>query len=95
MATLKVGIREFRDNLASYLLQSDSPVAITRHGDTVGFYLPVRRKRTEAEKEAFMEAGRRVDEMMAAAGVTEDEIMQDYWKLKAERRKRRAKDAAA
>ena len=44
METLKVGIREFRDKLASYLLESDVPVAITRHGDTVGYYIPARRK---------------------------------------------------
>ena len=87
MATIKVGIREFRDNLANYVLQTESPIAITRHGDTVGFYLPVRRKRTDAEREAFREAGRLVDEMMAAAGVTENDIMADFWKLKAESRK--------
>jgi hypothetical protein len=34
METLKVGIREFRDKLASYLLETDVPVAITRHWDT-------------------------------------------------------------
>jgi hypothetical protein len=39
METLKVGIREFRDKLASYLLESDVPVAITRHGDTVGVFI--------------------------------------------------------
>ena len=36
METLKVGIREFREKLASYLLESNKPLAITRHGDTVG-----------------------------------------------------------
>ena len=50
MGLLKVGIREFRENLANYLLQSDKPVAITRHGDTVGYYLPARRKRSDAER---------------------------------------------
>ncbi len=49
MATSKVGIREFRDNLSSYLLESESPVAITRHGDTVGYYIPARRKRSDSE----------------------------------------------
>jgi PHD/YefM family antitoxin component YafN of YafNO toxin-antitoxin module len=34
MATQSVGIREFRDKLATYLLESDGPLAITRHGDT-------------------------------------------------------------
>jgi hypothetical protein len=36
METVKIGIPEFRDNLASYL-ESDQPVAVTRHGQTLGF----------------------------------------------------------
>ena len=40
MEALKVGMREFRDKLATYLLESESPVAITRHGDTVGYFIP-------------------------------------------------------
>ena len=46
METLKVGIREFRNKLASYLLESDVSVAITRHGDTVGYLLHPRTTRT-------------------------------------------------
>jgi len=42
METLKVGIRESREKLASYLLHSDKPLALTRHGDTVGYYPPAR-----------------------------------------------------
>ncbi len=34
MEPITVGIREFRENLATYLLESEAPVAITRHGDT-------------------------------------------------------------
>ena len=49
METLKVGIREFREKLASYLLETEVPVAI-RHGDTIGYYIPARRKRSEAER---------------------------------------------
>ena len=44
MEAVKVGMREFRDKLATYLLESDSPVTITRHGDTVGYFIPARRK---------------------------------------------------
>jgi PHD/YefM family antitoxin component YafN of YafNO toxin-antitoxin module len=87
MATVKVGIREFRDNLSSYLLQSESPVAITRHGDTIGYYIPARRKRTEAEKQALREAAARVRAMMAERGITEDGIVEDFKKFRAEQRK--------
>ena len=78
MGTLKVGIREFREKLATYLLETDQTVAITRHGDTVGYFIPARRKRTDAEKAAFQEAALRLQKEMAAAGVTEDEIIEDF-----------------
>jgi PHD/YefM family antitoxin component YafN of YafNO toxin-antitoxin module len=87
METQKVGIREFRDNLATYLLESDKALAITRHGDTIGYFLPARRKRSEAEKEALREAGERMQRMMEASGVTEDEIIEDFKQLRKSGRK--------
>ena len=87
METLRVGIREFREKLASYLLQSDKPLAITRHGDTVGYYLPARRKRSEAERSALRQAAARLREMLAAEGLTEDEIIADFKRWPAGRRK--------
>jgi antitoxin (DNA-binding transcriptional repressor) of toxin-antitoxin stability system len=87
METQKVGIREFRDKLASYVLESKEPIAITRHGDTVGLYIPVRRKPTDAEWAALEEAHARVQQMMLDAGVTEDELMDDIKRLRAADRK--------
>jgi len=87
MGAQSIGIREFRDNLATYLLESEGPLAITRHGDTIGYYLPTRRKRTEAQKKALEEAAARVHEDMIAAGVTEDEIIVDFQRWKREGRK--------
>ena len=72
MDTPKVGIREFRDKLATYVLESDTPVAITRHGDTVGYFIPARRKRSEAEKAALEEAAERWQRILEAEGITED-----------------------
>lgn len=45
MATQRVGIREFRAGLAEYI-DSDAPIAITRHGQTVGYFIPTRADRT-------------------------------------------------
>lgn len=78
MGTLKIGIREFREKLSTYLLETEDTVAITRHGDTVGYYIPTRRKRTETEKAALKEVASRLQQEMVAAGVTEDEIIQDF-----------------
>jgi PHD/YefM family antitoxin component YafN of YafNO toxin-antitoxin module len=87
METLRVGIREFREKLASYLLESGKPLAITRHGDTVGYYLPARRKRSEAERSALRQAAARLQDMLAAEGITEDEIITDFKRWRAGRRK--------
>ena len=86
-APLKVGIREFRENLASYLLESETPVAITRHGDTVGYYIPARRKRSEAERTALKEAAARLQEMLVAGGISEEEILKGFRRWRAGGRK--------
>jgi len=78
MEMLKVGIREFREKLASYLLETDVAVAITRHGDTVGYYIPARRKRTDADRAALKQAAARLQAALAAEGISEDEVIQDF-----------------
>jgi PHD/YefM family antitoxin component YafN of YafNO toxin-antitoxin module len=75
---VRVGVREFREKLAAYLLESDSPVVVTRHGDTVGFYIPARRRRSETERAALKEAAARLQRMLAAEGISEDEIVRDF-----------------
>jgi PHD/YefM family antitoxin component YafN of YafNO toxin-antitoxin module len=87
MEAVSVGIREFRDKLASYLLESDAPVAITRHGDTVGYYFPARRKRSENERDALRQVAARMQGMLAAEGISEDEVLADFKKWRFGRRK--------
>jgi antitoxin (DNA-binding transcriptional repressor) of toxin-antitoxin stability system len=86
MESIKVGIREFRENLSSFL-ESSKPVAITRHGETVGFYIPAKRKRKQADLEALLAAGKQLDAMLAAAGVTEDELVRDFKELRRQARR--------
>jgi PHD/YefM family antitoxin component YafN of YafNO toxin-antitoxin module len=83
MEPLKVGIREFREKLAAYLLESDTPVAITRHGDTVGYFIPARRKRSVTERAALKKAAARLDAMLAAKGITEDELAAEFKRRRA------------
>jgi antitoxin (DNA-binding transcriptional repressor) of toxin-antitoxin stability system len=84
MQATKVGIREFRENLSSYL-ESKTPVAITRHGATIGIYVPTRPKPSQADLEALRVAGEKMQELIAA-GTTEDELMEDFKRLRRERR---------
>jgi hypothetical protein len=78
MRPVKVGIREFREKLTTYLLESDKPVAITRHGDTVGYYIPARQSGREADIEALRQAASRLDKMLAAHRIDEDEIVREF-----------------
>ncbi len=86
MRSTKVGIREFRENLSNYL-ESTTPVAITRHGTTIGFYVPARRKRSEADLEALRTAGEKLDALITAAGTSEDELVEDFKKARSKNRK--------
>ena len=88
MPAIKVGIREFRENLAGYL-ESKTPIAVTRHGTTIGIYVPTRPKPSRADLDALREAGEKMQEAIAAAGTTEEELMEDLQKLRAEQRARK------
>ena len=85
--SVRIGIRELRDKLASYM-ESTVPIEVTRHGQTVGFYIPVPRRPGQAEREALLEAGRRMQAELGRLGLTEEELVADF---KRWRRARRAK----
>ena len=86
METVRVGMREFRTNLAQYLLEAETPIAITRHGETVGFFIPVRPQRTAADRAALKDAAERFDRLLADAGVTEEELVADFKAWRAQQR---------
>ena len=77
METVKIGMREFRENLAGYL-ESGTPLAITRHGQTLGFYIPAQKRSRKAQLDAMHAAAKDLDEMIASWGATEDELMAEY-----------------
>jgi hypothetical protein len=70
--------------------ESDKPLAITRHGDTIGFFLPARRKRTESDWIAFREAADRWQKVLDDAGINEEEVMEDFKRWRAEQREQPA-----
>ena len=88
MQTEKIGIREFRDNLAGYL-ESGRPLAITRHGETLGFYIPPQKRSRTAEIEAMRAAAKELDAMIAAWGASEDELMREYKEIRRSSRERK------
>jgi len=89
METEKIGMREFRENLAGYL-EAGKPLAITRHGETLGFYIPAQKRSRKAEVDAMRAAAKELDAMIAAWGASEDELIQEYKEIRrASREKKR------
>lgn len=81
METEKVGMREFRENLAGYL-EAGKPLAITRHGETLGFFIPAQKRSHKADVEAMRAAAKDLDAMIAEWGAAEDELMQEYKEIR-------------
>ncbi len=76
MAARKVGVREFRERIATFL-ESDTPVAVTRRGETLGIYVPTPKKRAKSVDVAELKAA--ADRLAEAlADVDEDELVQEF-----------------
>lgn len=73
MAKLKnVGVREFRDRVTRCLSGSD-PIAVSKHGRVVGFYLPRQHDEDEVTA-AVAKLGQIVRKVSSESGLTEDEV---------------------
>jgi antitoxin (DNA-binding transcriptional repressor) of toxin-antitoxin stability system len=82
--TTKIGIRQFRDNFASYVDKADHPIAITRHGDTVGYYIPARPRRSDDEKTALKQAVAKLHEVLNENGISSEEVFEQLKSLQAD-----------
>jgi len=67
-----VGVREFRDHATKYL-SGAKPLAISRHGRVIGFYIPIERDQGEADQ-AIGRLEEAVARVVASTGMTEDEL---------------------
>lgn len=84
MAVTQVAADKLREHLDAYL-DGNQPLAVTRHGETVGFYLPVRRATPEVMA-AYRAAGQKVSEFLDAIGEDEDSIAEDFERWRRERK---------
>jgi len=86
-AIVKVGIREFRANLPQYLMATSSPVAVTKHGETIGFYIPARHHHDKEELDALKQAALNLEKLLLSSGVTEDELFEEFRSLRKNKKK--------
>jgi hypothetical protein len=80
MTAIKVGVCEFRKPIAPHL-ESDTPVAVTRRGETLGIYVPTPRKAIKSAEPAELKAAadRLAEEL---ADVNEEEFVAEFKQLR-------------
>ena len=76
METTKVGIREFRADLAEYIA-SNTPVAVTRHGQTIGYFIPTQGQ-VEADIASLKKASKVLDKLLEAQGLDVESVVTDF-----------------
>lgn len=76
METTKVGIREFRAGIAEFIASS-TPVAVTRHGQTVGYFIPTQGQ-ADADLAALKKASHALDRLIAGQGVDVEEVVAEF-----------------
>lgn len=89
METIRVGIREFRAEIAEYIASS-TPIAVTRHGQTVGYFIPAQ-GHAEADIAALRQASMTLDRLLASHAVDVESVVADF---KAARKKARSATGA-
>ncbi len=68
-----VGVREFRDHATRYL-SGDEVLAVERHGQPLGFYIPTTKSHHENFGEALARLERAVQHVLSETGMSEDEL---------------------
>lgn len=83
-----VGVREFREHLAEHL-KLGTPLAITRNGFTIGYYIPARPPLQEGDHQALTDATQRLHELLEAKGIDPEDLIEDFKALRKARQDRR------
>lgn len=76
MEATKVGIREFRAGMAEFIASS-TPVAVTRHGQTIGYFIPTHGQ-AEADVAALKKASKTLDRLLAAKSIDVDAVVAEF-----------------
>lgn len=87
METTKVGIREFRAGMADFIASS-TPVAVTRHGQTIGYFIPTQGQ-ADADIVALKKASKTLDQLLAARRVDVEEVVTEFKVVRKQARSRK------
>lgn len=76
MDTIKVDIREFREELTE-LIASNTSIAVTQNGETVGYFLPTQQP-GEADIAALTKAREAFDQSLAGRKIDVEEAVAEF-----------------
>ncbi len=71
-----VGVREFRDQ-ASTMMAAGETLVIERHGQPIGFFVPVIAKDRRAGREVLGQLGAALDTLTTTTGISEDDLVDE------------------
>lgn len=80
MQALRVGMREFRADMAEYI-DSNKPVEITRHGQTIGYFIPAL-ARKEENLAALRQASKVLDQLLETHQIDVEEVIAEFNELR-------------
>ena len=72
-----IGVREFRDQATSHPRRAARRLVIERHGEPIGFFVPITAKDRRAGRDALGRLAGLVDDVVTRAGLDEDELVQE------------------
>jgi len=93
MEATKVGIREFRAGMAEFIASS-KPVAVTRHGHTIGYFIPTHGQ-GDADIAALKKASKTLDRLLAAQSINVEELVTDFKAVRKQASTRKKSTATA
>jgi PHD/YefM family antitoxin component YafN of YafNO toxin-antitoxin module len=76
-----ISTREFRMQLAKYL-EGQEPLAISKHGRTIGYYIPAQNPLEQQELEALKMGVQKLQSLLVAHGINEDDVVADFKTLR-------------
>lgn len=79
-----VGVREFRDQATS-MMGSGETLVIERHGEPIGFFVPVTAKDRKAGRKALGRLGAAIEDLLATAGISDDELVDEVGRTRRRR----------
>jgi antitoxin (DNA-binding transcriptional repressor) of toxin-antitoxin stability system len=77
-----IGLREFRTHLHKYTRQYQDPIAVTSHGEAIGYFIPVRPTSHSQDLLNLKTATQKIAALLAQHKIGEDELVAEFQRIR-------------